>query len=80
MIDTQKIVYERAMSVNSSTDGKKKVLLVQGGPGMGSFIAVNLLAKITNAGKMAQYVTILLHLGLPNLKHLRKPKSRTCSK
>ena len=59
MIDTQKIVYERAMSfVNSSTDGKKKVLLVQGGPGTGkSVIAVNLLAKLTNTGKMAQYVT-----------------------
>ncbi len=59
MIDSQKIVYERAMSfVNSSTEEKKKVLLVQGGPGTGkSVIAVNLLAKITNAGKMAQYVT-----------------------
>ena len=59
MIDAQKVVYEKAMSfVLSATDTKKKVLLVQGGPGTGkSVIAVNLLAKLTNAGKMAQYVT-----------------------
>jgi uncharacterized protein len=59
MIDTQKVVYERAMSFAlSATDEKKKVLLVQGGPGTGkSVIAVNLLAKLTKAGKFAQYVT-----------------------
>ena len=59
MIDAQKVVYEKAMSFSlSATDSKKKVLLVHGGPGTGkSVIAVNLLAKLTNAGKMAQYVT-----------------------
>ena len=59
MIDSQKLVYERAMSFSSSAnDKKKKVLLVQGGPGTGkSVIAINLLAKLTNAGKMVQYVT-----------------------
>ena len=59
MIDAQKVVYEKAMSFSlSATDSKKKVLLVHGGPGTGkSVIAVNLLAKLTNDGKMAQYVT-----------------------
>lgn len=59
MIDAQKVVYEKAMSFSlSATDIKKKVLLVQGGPGTGkSVIAVNLLAKLTKAGKFAQYVT-----------------------
>ena len=59
MIDAQKVVYEKAISFSlSASDSKKKVLLVHGGPGTGkSVIAVNLLAKLTNAGKMAQYVT-----------------------
>jgi DUF2075 family protein len=59
MIDSQKLVYERALSfASSANEEKKKVLLVQGGPGTGkSVIAINLLANLTKAGKMAQYVT-----------------------
>lgn len=59
MIDEQKVVFERAMSLaKASMEGNKHVLIVEGGPGTGkSVIAVNLLVKITQRGYTAQYVT-----------------------
>lgn len=59
MIDDQKVVYENALSlVKKATSDKKKVLIVQGGPGTGkSVVAINLLVKLTSQKYLAQYVT-----------------------
>ena len=51
MVDEQKVVYEEILSASRSSmeDGKKRVIIVQGGPGTGkTVIAVNLLSKLTN--------------------------------
>ncbi len=62
MIDEQKIAFETALDLSRSaghTDGKKQVLIVEGGPGTGkSVVAVNLLVELLRKeGKLAQYVT-----------------------
>lgn len=60
MIDDQKVVYENAIAMAERTrrDGKKRVMIVQGGPGTGkSVLAVNLLVELTNRGMVAQYIT-----------------------
>lgn len=60
MIDDQKVVYETAfnMAKKSYEDGKKRVLIVQGGPGTGkSVVAVNLLVNLTKENMLCQYVT-----------------------
>lgn len=59
MIDDQKIVYETAMRLaKNSSEKKKKVLIVEGGPGTGkSVVAINLLVKLTERQNVAQYVT-----------------------
>ncbi len=59
MIDDQKVVYETAVYLaNKAQNGKKQVLIVEGGPGTGkSVLAVNLLVKFTNSDKSALYVT-----------------------
>ena len=60
MIDDQKLVYETALQMarNSYRDGKKRVLIVRGGPGTGkSVLAVNLLVKLTNENMVCSYVT-----------------------
>ena len=60
MIDDQKLVYETALQMarNSYKDGKKRVLIVKGGPGTGkSVLAVNLLVKLTNENMVCSYVT-----------------------
>lgn len=60
MIDDQKVVYETAFSMarKSYKDGKKRVLIVEGGPGTGkSVVAVNLLVNLTNENMLCQYVT-----------------------
>lgn len=60
MIDDQKVVYETAfnMAKKSHEDGKKRVLIVEGGPGTGkSVVAVNLLVNLTNENMLCQYVT-----------------------
>ena len=59
MIDDQKVVYETAIKyAKESSAKKKKVLIVEGGPGTGkSVIAINLLVKLTNRELVAQYVT-----------------------
>ena len=56
MIDDQKLVYEKAISM--SEKGQKSVLIVEGGPGTGkSVVAVNLLVELTRRKKLVQYVT-----------------------
>ena len=61
MLDEQKVVYEtiKQLSEKSHEDGKKRVIIVKGGPGTGkTVVAVNLLAALTNEGEqMVQYAT-----------------------
>lgn len=59
MIDDQKVVYETALDLSGQgSSDRKKVLLVEGGPGTGkSVVAVNLLVELTSRGLVAQYVS-----------------------
>jgi DUF2075 family protein len=60
MIDDQKLVYEAAldMATRSKDDTKKRVLIVEGGPGTGkSVVAVNLLVELTKRGCVTNYVS-----------------------
>ena len=59
MIDDQKVVYEAVLqAAERAQDGRKQVVLVQGGPGTGkSVIAINLLVELTRRERIAQYVT-----------------------
>ena len=60
MIDDQKLVYEKALEMGrkSYRDGKKRVLIVEGGPGTGkSVLAINLLVKMTSRDAVCAYVT-----------------------
>lgn len=60
MIDEQKTTYETAlqMALKSKEDGKKRVLIVEGGPGTGkSVLAINLLVDILNEDMLTMYVT-----------------------
>lgn len=60
MIDDQKVVYERVLSMTEKTrvDGKKRVMIVEGGPGTGkSVVAVNLLCEVIRRGMVVHYIT-----------------------
>ena len=60
MIDEQKIAYELAvkMARESYIDDKKRVLIVEGGPGTGkSVVAINLLVDLINDELNSVYVT-----------------------
>lgn len=59
MLDDQKVVYESAVYLaKKAQEGKKQVLIVEGGPGTGkSVLAVNLLVRLTTEGIASQYVT-----------------------
>lgn len=59
MIDDQKLVFEKALSlVKKAEGGRKQVFIVEGGPGTGkSVVAVNLLARMVGERKLAMYVT-----------------------
>jgi uncharacterized protein len=59
MIDDQKIVFETAIShAKKSSEKKKNVLIVEGGPGTGkSVVAINLLVELTNHELVVKYVT-----------------------
>lgn len=60
MIDDQKIVYEMAVdwAIRSRKDMKKRVIVVEGGPGTGkSVVAVNLLVELTKRGLVTNYVS-----------------------
>lgn len=60
MIDEQKIAYELALKMarESYLDDKKRVLIVEGGPGTGkSVVAINLLVDIMADDMVSLYVT-----------------------
>lgn len=60
MIDSQKVVYENALSLGLKTnsDEKKRVMIVEGGPGTGkSVLAINLLVEFIKKGLVSQYVS-----------------------
>ena len=60
MIDEQKVIYEEIISLasKSHSDSKKRVLVVNGGPGTGkSVLAINLLVELTNRDMVVYYVT-----------------------
>lgn len=59
LIDDQKIAYETVVAeVVEASEGAKRVIIIDGGPGTGkSVVAVNLLAALTAKRLMAKYVT-----------------------
>ncbi len=60
MIDSQKLVYEEALklALKSYKDDKKRVLVVEGGPGTGkSVLAINLLVKFIEKNITSQYIS-----------------------
>lgn len=59
LIDDQKVVFETALRLMSNSSEKRKnVLIVEGGPGTGkSVVAINLLVALTGCEYVAQYVT-----------------------
>lgn len=60
MLDEQKVVYESILdySCKCQRDGKKRTIIVEGGPGTGkTVVAVNLLAELTNRKQFVQYVS-----------------------
>lgn len=76
LIDDQKVVFERIMELSRQceSDGRKRVLIAQGGPGTGkTVIAVNLLARLTQEGVFAQYCS---KNSAPRTVYARKLKGR----
>lgn len=60
MIDEQKVVYENILSISRKcmNDGKKRVMIITGGPGTGkTVVAINALAQLTNEDQFCQYVS-----------------------
>ena len=60
MLDDQKVVYEEILSASRQCmeDGRKRTIIVEGGPGTGkSVVAVNLLAQLTCEDQFVQYVS-----------------------
>lgn len=59
LVDDQKVVYESAMAnARAATPKRKKVVIVQGGPGTGkSVVAINLLVELTRQGLLTKYVS-----------------------
>ncbi len=60
MLDEQKVVYEEILSTSRKCieDNIKRTIIVTGGPGTGkTVVAINALAKLTNDGQFAQYVS-----------------------
>lgn len=60
MIDDQKVFYEEAfyLALDAIKNNKKKVMIVEGGPGTGkSVLAMNLLVNLIDQGLVTMYVT-----------------------
>lgn len=60
MIDEQKVFFEEALHLfkKSIIDNKKRVMIVEGGPGTGkSVLAINLLVEIIKQERIAMYIT-----------------------
>jgi DUF2075 family protein len=60
LLDEQKVVYESILdaSCKCQKDGKKRTIIVEGGPGTGkTVVAINLLAELTKRLQFVQYVS-----------------------
>lgn len=59
LIDDQKVAYETVVAeIVEASEGAKRVIIIDGGPGTGkSVVAINLLAALTARRLMAKYVT-----------------------
>lgn len=60
MIDEQRVVFEEIVRLSElcQEDGKKRTVIVQGGPGTGkSVVAVQLLGELTQRDQFVQYVS-----------------------
>lgn len=59
LIDDQKVAYETIVAeAVEASEGEKRVIIIEGGPGTGkSVVAINLLAALTAKRLMAKYVT-----------------------
>ena len=59
LIDDQKVVFETALAMaRSATSARKKVVIVEGGPGTGkSVVALNLLSRLIKEGQNSRYVS-----------------------
>lgn len=60
MLDEQKVVYEEILNLSSmcQSDGRKRTIIVEGGPGTGkTVVAINLLAELTKRNQFVQYVS-----------------------
>ncbi len=60
LIDDQKLVYETALTLFDACvdDGRRRVLIVRGGPGTGkTVVAINLLVELTRRERLVQYVS-----------------------
>jgi hypothetical protein len=59
LIDDQKVVFEKALSLAKRADeNNNHVLIIEGGPGTGkSVVAINLLVELTKMGQLTKYVT-----------------------
>jgi hypothetical protein len=59
LIDDQKVAYETVVAeAVEASEGTKRVIIIDGGPGTGkSVVAINLLAALTAKHLMAKYVT-----------------------
>ena len=60
MLDEQKVVYENILSLSTKCqkDGKKRTIIVEGGPGTGkTVVAINILAELTKRNQFVQYVS-----------------------
>lgn len=60
LLDDQKVVYEQILRISQKCqkEGKKRTIIVEGGPGTGkTVLAINLLSELTNNGQFVQYVS-----------------------
>ncbi|MHC1692491.1 MAG: DNA/RNA helicase domain-containing protein [Sphaerochaetaceae bacterium] len=60
LIDGQEVVFQQALAYAGlcQKDGRKRVLIVKGGPGTGkTVVAINLLVSLIKAGQYCAYVT-----------------------
>ena len=59
LIDDQKVVFESVCSIaSSSSETRKKVIVIEGSPGTGkSVTAINLLVELTRGGLLSKYVS-----------------------
>ena len=58
LIDDQKVIFEKAITISKNYTNKKQVYIVHGGPGTGkTVLAINMLVAILNMDQNVMYVT-----------------------